>query len=105
MRELLDAGLLHGECLTVTGRTVTENLDALSPPAPDGDVIHPLSRPIHLTGGIAVLTGSLAPKGAVVKVAGLENLSFDGPARVFDGEAAAMEAIVGNAIAPPRARW
>src|SRR6204780_236725 len=69
MRELLDAGLLHGECLTVTGRTVAENLAALDPPAPDGEVIHPLSRPIHADGGIAVLTGSLAPNGSVGRVA------------------------------------
>jgi dihydroxy-acid dehydratase len=100
MAELLEAGLIHGDCLTVTGRTVAENLAALSPPAPDGEVVHPMSDPIHADGGIAILTGSLAPKGSVVKVAGLDRLTFEGPARVFDGEAAAMEAIVGNAITP-----
>jgi dihydroxy-acid dehydratase len=97
MRELLDAGLLHGDCLTVTGRTVAENLAELDPPAPDGDVVHPLGAPIHSQGGIAVLTGSLAPKGSVVKVAGIDELRFEGTARVFDGEVA-MEAILGGQI-------
>ncbi|HEX6312082.1 MAG TPA: dihydroxy-acid dehydratase [Acidimicrobiia bacterium] len=100
MRELLDAGLLHGECLTVTGKTVAENLAALDPPVPDGEVVHPLTDPIHAQGGIAVLTGSLAPKGGVVKVAGLDQLRFEGTARVFDGEDAAMEAILGERINP-----
>jgi len=100
MKELLDAGLLHGDCLTVTGRTIAENLAELDPPAPDGSVVHPLSDPIHVQGGIAVLTGSLAPKGAVVKVAGIDSLVFDGTARVFDGEDAAMEAILAGSIEP-----
>jgi len=100
LRALLEAGLLHGDCITVTGKTMAENLAKLDPPAPDGDVIHPIDRPIHSAGGIAILTGSLAPKGAVVKVAGLDDLAFEGSARVFDGEAAAMEAIVGGSIAP-----
>jgi dihydroxy-acid dehydratase len=100
MAELLDAGLLHGECITVSGRTVAENLVALDPPGPDGDVVHAVSDPIHAQGGIAVLRGSLAPKGAVVKVAGIDQLTFDGPARVFDGEDAAMEAILAGAIEP-----
>jgi dihydroxy-acid dehydratase len=98
MRELLEAGLLHGDCLTVTGKTVAENLAALDPPAPDGEVIHPLSAPLHDKGGLAILTGSLAPKGSVVKVAGIDFDHFDGPARVFDGEAAAMEAILAGGI-------
>jgi dihydroxy-acid dehydratase len=98
MKELLDAGLLHGDCLTVTGKTIAENLAAIDPPAPDGKVIHPLSDPIHTVGGIAVLTGSLAPKGSVVKVAGIDFDSFEGPARVFDGEAAAMEEILAGGI-------
>jgi dihydroxy-acid dehydratase len=98
MKELLNAGLLHGDCLTVTGKTVAENLAALSPPAPDGDVIHSMGDPIHVQGGIAVLTGSLAPNGSVVKVAGIDQLTFDGPARVFDGEDAAMEAILAGSI-------
>lgn len=98
LRELLDAGLLHGDCLTVTGRTMAENLAALDAPAPDGEVVHPLTDPIHTQGGIAVLTGSMAPKGSVVKVAGLDALTFDGRARVFDGEDAAMDAVLGGAI-------
>jgi dihydroxy-acid dehydratase len=98
MRELLDAGLLHGDCLTVTGRTMAENLEALDPPKPDGKVVRPLSEPIHTTGGIAVLTGSLAPKGSVVKVAGIDFDRFEGTARVFDGEDGAMEAILADRI-------
>ncbi|MGH9077732.1 MAG: dihydroxy-acid dehydratase, partial [Acidimicrobiales bacterium] len=100
MRELLEAGLLHGHCLTVTGRTVAENLAALDPPAPDGEVVRPLSRPIHAEGGIAVLSGSLAPLGAVVKVAGIDTARFEGRARVFDGEDGAMEAILAGLVEP-----
>jgi dihydroxy-acid dehydratase len=100
MRELLDAGLLHGDCLTVTGRTVAENLAALDPPRPDGDVVHPLSTPIHAVGGIAVLRGSMAPNGGVVKVAGIDTTRFDGTARVFDGEQGALEAILAGKIEP-----
>jgi len=102
MRQLLEAGLLNGDCLTVTGRTVAENMAALDPPAPDGTVVHTLADPIHTEGGIAVLTGSLAPQGAVVKVAGIDadKLRFEGPARVFDGEAAAMEQILAERIQP-----
>jgi dihydroxy-acid dehydratase len=101
MRELLEAGLLDGDCLTVTGSTVAENLDALDPPAPDGEVVRPLSRPIHSTGGIAVLTGTLAPQGSVVKVAGLDQEPrFSGTARVFDGEQAALGAILEGSIEP-----
>ncbi|HUY21920.1 MAG TPA: dihydroxy-acid dehydratase [Acidimicrobiales bacterium] len=100
MRELLDAGLLHGGCLTVTGRTVAENLAALDPPAPDGEVVHPLSSPIHADGGIAVLRGSLAPNGGVVKVAGIDSPRFEGTARVFDGEQGALDAILAGQIDP-----
>ncbi len=102
MKELLEAGLLHGDCLTVTGHSVAENLEAISPPlpVPDGTVVHPLASPIHVDGGLAILRGSLAPKGAVVKVAGMDELRFEGSARVFDGEEAAMEAILGGSIAP-----
>ncbi len=98
MAMLLDAGLIHGDEITVTGRTVAENLAMIDPPGPDGDVVHPLSDPIHDIGGIAVLHGSLAPKGAVVKVAGIDFDHFEGPARVFEGEAAAMEAVLGGRI-------
>jgi dihydroxy-acid dehydratase len=102
LKHLLDAGLLHGDCLTVTGATMAENLAALDIPAPDGVVVHSLDAPIHAQGGINVLTGSLAPRGAVVKVAGLseDQLVFEGPARVFDGEDGAMEAILTGAIEP-----
>ena len=100
MRHLLDAGLLHGDCLTVTGKTVAENLAAIDPPAPDGSVIHPLSDPIHAVGGIAVLGGSMAPNGAVVKVAGITFDRFEGTARVFEGEDGAMEAILAGSIEP-----
>jgi dihydroxy-acid dehydratase len=100
MKHLLDAGLLHGDCLTVTGKTVAENLAALDPPAVDGKVVHPLSAPLHPVGGLAILTGSLAPKGSVVKVAGIDFQRFDGPARVFDGEDAAMEAILAGSVNP-----
>jgi dihydroxy-acid dehydratase len=102
MQHLLEAGLLHGDCLTVTGKTMAENLAALAPPAPDGRVVHPLSAPIHTEGGLVILRGSLAPNGSVVKVAGLthDQLHFDGTARVFDGEDGAMEAILGGQIQP-----
>jgi len=100
MAALLEAGLIHGDEITVTGRTVAENLAMIDPPGPDGDVIHPLSAPIHEIGGIAVLRGSLAPNGAVVKVAGIDFDHFEGRARVFDGEDAAMEAVLGGRIEP-----
>lgn len=98
MKHLLDAGLLHGDCLTVTGKTVAENLAELDPPAPDGEVIHPLSDPIHDIGGLAILSGTLAPKGSVVKVAGIDFDEFEGPARVFDGEQDAMDAVLAGQI-------
>jgi dihydroxy-acid dehydratase len=100
LAHLLEAGLLHGDVMTVSGRTMEENLKELNAPKPDGLVVHPLSNPIHDRGGIAVLTGSLAPKGSVVKVAGIDNLTFDGTARVFDGEDAAMTAIMADEIQP-----
>ncbi|MEX5295906.1 dihydroxy-acid dehydratase [Kocuria sp. CPCC 205268] len=93
MKALLDAGLLHGDALTVTGRTVAENLAALDPDPLDGDVIRTLDNPIHRTGGITVLHGSLAPEGAVVKSAGFDAEVFEGPARVFEREQAAMDAL------------
>ncbi|HXU98530.1 MAG TPA: dihydroxy-acid dehydratase [Jiangellaceae bacterium] len=98
MRALLDAGLLHGDCLTVTGKTMAENLAALAPPDPDGKIIHALSEPIHRTGGIMILRGSLAPGGAVVKTAGFEGTVFEGIARVFDGEQAAMDAVENGTV-------
>ncbi|MBW3085854.1 Dihydroxy-acid dehydratase [Austwickia sp. TVS 96-490-7B] len=93
MKALLDAGLLHGDCLTVTGRTVAQNLEHIAPPDPDGTVVRAMSRPIHPTGGVTVLTGSLAPEGAVVKSAGFDSEVFTGRARVFNGERAAMDAV------------
>ncbi len=98
MAMLAEEGQIHTDEMTVTGKTVGENLAELSPPAPDGDVIHTFDNPIHDIGGIAVLTGSLAPKGAVVKVAGLDVDVFDGTARVFDGEEAAMEVLLAGGI-------
>jgi dihydroxy-acid dehydratase len=100
LKALLDAGLLHGDCMTVTGRTMAENLAALDPPAPDGEVVRAVDNPIHPVGGIAVLTGSLAPRGAVVKVAGIDFTRFEGTARVFDGEQGAMDEILAGTIKP-----
>ncbi|MDD7940189.1 dihydroxy-acid dehydratase [Actinomycetospora lutea] len=96
MKALLDAGLIHGDCLTVTGRTVAENLEELRPEGLDGEILRPLSNPIHPTGGLTILRGSLAPDGAVVKSAGFDTASFEGTARVFDGEQGAMDAVAGN---------
>jgi len=102
LRHLLEEGLLHGDEITVTGKTMAENLAEIDPPAPDGTVVYPVSNPINAEGGLNVLTGSLAPMGSVVKVAGLtkEQRSFEGPARVFDGEDGAMAAVMGGEIEP-----
>ncbi|MBA2417099.1 MAG: dihydroxy-acid dehydratase [Geodermatophilaceae bacterium] len=100
MKALLDAGLLHGDARTVTGRTVAENLADLAPPDPDGAVIRALAHPIHATGGILVLRGSLAPEGAVVKIAGVDAAVFEGTARVFDGEQGAMDAVTEGTLRP-----
>ena len=102
LRELLDAGLLHGDTMTVSGRTMGEELEAMAPPSPDGLVVHSLTDPIHHDGGIAVLSGSLAPLGSVVKVAGIpgEHLRFEGTALVFDGEQAALDAILQGSVLP-----
>lgn len=98
MKALLDAGLLHGDCLTVTGHTMAENLAAITPPDPDGKVLRALANPIHPSGGITILHGSLAPEGAVVKTAGFDSDVFEGTARVFDGERAALDALEDGAI-------
>jgi dihydroxy-acid dehydratase len=98
MRHLLDAGLLDGDALTVTGRTLSENLDDLAPAEPDGEVVRSLRDPIHATGGLSILRGTLAPDGAVVKTAGMDALVFEGTARVFDGEAGAMAAVTEGRI-------
>jgi dihydroxy-acid dehydratase len=98
MKQLWDAGLLHGEALTVTGRTIAENLADLKPPAPDGTVVRPFGEPLHPEGGTAVLPGSLAPEGSVMKIAGAASLEFRGRARVFDDEHEAFEAVTGGRI-------
>jgi dihydroxy-acid dehydratase len=98
MKELLDLGLLHGDCLTVTGKTQAENLAELDPPAPDGEIVRPGATPIHPTGGTAILRGNLAPEGAVVKIAGAEGLVFEGVARPFDSEQDAFTAVTSGEI-------
>jgi dihydroxy-acid dehydratase len=98
MKLLLDAGLMHGDALTVTGKTLAENLADIDPPGVDDEVIRRLDRPIHATGGLTILGGSLAPEGAVVKSAGFDDEVFEGPARVFDGERAALDALAEGVI-------
>jgi dihydroxy-acid dehydratase len=98
MKALLDAGLLHGDCLTVTGKTMAENLAEIDPPDVDGVIIREMSRPIHATGGLTILRGTLAPEGAVVKTAGFDDDTFEGTARVFDGERAALDALEAGEI-------
>ena len=98
LKTLLEAGLLHGDCLTVTGKTMAENIAELNPPVVDGKVLHALTNPIHPTGGITILRGSLAPEGAVVKSAGFDTDVFEGTARVFDGERAALDALEDGTI-------
>ncbi|HWL59956.1 MAG TPA: dihydroxy-acid dehydratase [Microbacteriaceae bacterium] len=100
MRALLEAGLIHGDALTVTGKTVAENLAELAPPALDGKVLHTLDNPIHATGGLTILHGSFAPEGAVVKTAGFDAEVFEGPARVFERERAALDALTEGSIEP-----
>jgi dihydroxy-acid dehydratase len=98
MKALLDAGLLHGDALTVTGKTLAENLEEMNLLPLDGEVIRTLDNPIHATGGISILHGSLAPEGAVVKTAGFDLEVFEGPARVFERERAAMDALTEGSI-------
>lgn len=100
MKALLDAGLLHGDCLTVTGKTVAENLADIAPPDPDGKILHAVNHPIHTTGGIRILHGSLATDGAVVKTAGFDAEVFEGTARVFERERAALDALEDGTIKP-----
>jgi dihydroxy-acid dehydratase len=102
LKALLDAGLLHGDCLTVTGKTLAENLAGVQVPGAEQEVLVPVDRPLSPTGGMAILRGNLAPEGAVIKVAGVkaEHLRHRGPARVFDGETAAFEAIQARQIQP-----
>jgi dihydroxy-acid dehydratase len=98
MKALLDAGMLHGDVMTVTGKTMAENLAGINPPDPDGKIIRALNNPIHKTGGISILKGSMAPEGAVVKTAGFDLEEFTGPARVFERERAAMDALTEGKI-------
>ncbi|MGY1824170.1 dihydroxy-acid dehydratase [Geodermatophilus sp. SYSU D00079] len=98
LRALLDAGLLHGDVLTVTGKTMAENLEEISPPDLDGTIVHAMSDPIHKTGGLTILRGSLSPEGAVVKSAGFDADVFEGTARVFDGEQGAMDAVTDGTL-------
>ncbi|WP_337003340.1 MULTISPECIES: dihydroxy-acid dehydratase [unclassified Microbacterium] len=100
MKAMLDEGLLHGDALTVTGKTLAENLADLDPQPIDGEVIHTFDNPIHATGGLTILHGSLAPEGAVVKTAGFDAAVFEGPARVFERERAAMDAVAEGTIEP-----
>ena len=100
LAHLLENDRLHGDVMTVSGKTMAESLAAYHAPKPDGVVVHDLDHPINVRGGIAVLTGTLAPKGAVVKVAGIDSMQFAGTARVFEGEDAAMETILAGEIEP-----
>jgi len=99
MKELLKAGLLHGDVMTITGKTLAENLEAFDCD-PDSRVVYPVSAPRSPTGGLAILRGNLAPEGAVIKVAGTKHLAHEGPARVFDGEQAAYDAVKKRDIKP-----
>ena len=98
LKSLLDAGLLHGDCLTVTGKTMAENLADINPPDPDGEILKAINSPMATSGGITILGGSLAPEGAVTKVAGVGVEEFEGPARVFDREQSAMQALEDGTI-------
>ena len=98
LRALLDAGLLHGDCLTVTGKSMAENLKDITPPDPDGEILKAVSNPLSLGGGITILGGSLAPDGAVSKTAGVGVDFFEGPAKVFEREQSAMDALESGSI-------
>ena len=102
MKTLLDAGLLHGDCITVTGKTVAENLKRVknAEQLTKQDVVYPVSRPLRESGGIVIVKGNLAPEGGVVKVAGVKNLKHVGPARVFDDEQSCAEAVARREIKP-----
>jgi dihydroxy-acid dehydratase len=98
LRALLDAGLLHGDCLTVTGKTMAENLKDIRPPDPDGEILKAVKDPLSVGGGITILNGSLTPDGAVCKTAGVGVDLFEGPAKVFEREQAAMDALENGSI-------
>lgn len=97
LKELLDNGFIHGDCMTVTGKTIAKNLEGVMLPE-DQDVVFPVKNPIHPTGGVVTLKGNLCPEGSIVKIAGLENLFFEGPARVFEGEQACFDAVQAKEI-------
>jgi dihydroxy-acid dehydratase len=99
LKALLDGGYLHGDCMTVTGRTLAENLEGVTIPQ-DQDILYPVDRPLHPQGGLAGLFGNLAPEGSIAKVAGLARRSFRGPARVFDGEDACLREVLAGRIEP-----
>ena len=98
LRVLLDAGYLHGDCLTVTGKTMAENLADIKPPLADGEVLRAIDKPLSTDVGITILDGSLAPEGAVSKTAGIGVEKFEGPARVFEREQLAMDALENGTI-------
>ncbi len=98
MRVLLDAGLLHGDCITITGKTVAENLAPLPALRADQDVIRPITKPMYAHGHLAILRGNLSPEGCVAKITGLKNPVITGPARVFDDEQSALAAIMAKQI-------
>ncbi|KAA0592763.1 dihydroxy-acid dehydratase [Azospirillum lipoferum] len=100
LKVLLNAGLLHGDCLTITGRSLAEELADVPDAVADQDVIRPIDRPLYAEGHLAILKGNLAPEGAVAKITGLKNPVISGPARVFDDEQSAMDAILGDRIRP-----
>jgi len=101
MRMLLDHGLLHGDCMTVTGKTIAENLANVAGTPPVGqEVVRPFDKPLYKQGHLAVLRGNLATEGAVAKISGLKSIKITGPARVFDSEEDAMRAILNDRIVP-----
>jgi len=98
MKALVDANIMHGDVMTVTGKTMAENLEAMAIDPLDGEVLRPLNKPLHPTGGITILRGNFAPEGAVVKSAGFDASTFEGPAKVFERERAAMDALTDGEI-------
>jgi len=98
MKALVDANIMHGDAITVTGKTMAENLEAMTIDPLDGEVLRPLNKPLHPTGGITILRGNFAPEGAVVKSAGFDASTFEGPAKVFERERAAMDALTDGEI-------
>ena len=98
LKALFDAGLIHGDCLTVTGKTMAENLRVITPPDPDGEILKAVKNPISLGGGITILNGSLSPEGSVCKTAGIGVDVFEGPAKVFEREQQAMDALENGSI-------